>query len=72
MLLSSSSIELDKLYRLELQFAVEINGHSKIQLGADSLWNNRSGDDKHYWTGFQIIDISEENLALIQQIAPDD
>lgn len=68
MLLSPSPIELDKLYRLEIRLSHEINGKSTIQLGADSLWSNALNDDKHFWTGFQIIDISGEDQHIVQQL----
>lgn len=72
MLLSQAPIELDKLYRLEIQLASEVNGKSVLQVGADALWNNALSGDKYFWTGFQIIDISEEDLQIIQQLLIDE
>ena len=68
MLLSTNPIDLDRLYQLEIQLNSAINGLSVIQLGADSLWSKPSGDNTQFWTGFQIIDISEDNQQAITQL----
>ena len=71
MLVSESSIELNKLYRFELQLGTSDNEQITIELGADSLWTNQSTDGEYYWTGFQIIDISDANQEIIQQFTDD-
>ena len=72
MLLSQSPIELDKLYRLEIQLTSKVNGKSVLQVGADALWNNALNGDQYFWTGFQIIDISENDLTIIRQFLVDE
>ncbi|MDF1643073.1 MAG: PilZ domain-containing protein [Pseudomonadales bacterium] len=72
MLLSQSPIELDKLYRLEIRLTSKINGKSVLQVGADALWNNALSGDQYFWTGFQIIDISENDLTIIRQFLVDE
>ena len=72
MLLSTNPIDPDRLYQLEIQFNVAINGFSTIQLGADSLWSKPSEDNTQFWTGFQIIDISEDNQQAITQLINED
>ena len=71
MLLSVIPIELEKLYRFEINLSSAIDGHSVLRLGADSLWSNPLNDDKNFWTGFQIIDISEQNKKIIQHLVDD-
>ncbi|MBV1915171.1 MAG: PilZ domain-containing protein [Pseudomonadales bacterium] len=72
MLLGTDPIELDKLYQLEIQLASPVNGLSTIQVGADSLWSNPSSDSSTFWTGFQIIDISDDSQRAINQLTNDD
>ena len=72
MLLGNNPIELDKLYQLEIRLASPINGLSTIQLGADSLWSNPSSDGSSFWTGFQIIDISDDCQRAVNQLTYDE
>lgn len=67
MLVSESSIELNKLYRFEIQLPTTDTEQTTIELGADSLWTNQSDNGEYFWTGFQIIDISDANQEIIQQ-----
>lgn len=55
----------ERIYQLDLQLPVEINGRTMIPLGVDCLWS-RSEDDHVHWAGCKIIDVSTEALRDIE------
>ncbi|MCP3870224.1 MAG: PilZ domain-containing protein [Gammaproteobacteria bacterium] len=65
MLLAHSEIAPNQLFQLRLQLP-EKSGD--IELGAECLWSQETSDQRHYWAGFQIIDISDQNANLIEQL----
>jgi hypothetical protein len=67
MLLGNSVIDPNKLFQLRLVFSQPINGCEAVECGAESLWNNSASQASYHWTGFQIIDISEEHSAVLKE-----
>ncbi len=43
----------------------------EIRVGAESLWSEDANDSGTHWTGFQIIDISPEDQAILDAIVGD-
>ena len=73
MLVNSRPLHADCLYQLRLQIAGDvIPGHpgGEITMGVDCLWNSpaESVSAATYWSGCQIIDISDSDFACIQQL----
>jgi len=71
MLLSEEPIKTGSVFQLDMLLPRLVKGHSKISFGAESLWSSESSDDKTYWTGFHIIDISDEDTLIIDQMIMD-
>ncbi len=65
MLMGDVRLEIDHLYQLQLQLPSPINGRSVVSMGVDCLWTRASEDNRQHWSGFHIIDISDEALADI-------
>jgi hypothetical protein len=40
----------------------------RCEVGVTSLWSSSSESQALYWTGFQVIDISAEGQALLNQL----
>jgi hypothetical protein len=68
MLIGDKQIEPSMVYQLLLNFSQQVDGIQAIECGAESLWTDTAADDNMYWTGFQIIDISDDDAAFISQI----
>ena len=68
MLISSSAMPLNQLYQLRIRFPTPIDGETGIDVGAESLWCNDATGPGSYWTGFQIIDISDQGTHLVQRL----
>lgn len=58
----------DRLYRLRLELATPVAGKTRIHLGADALWS-QNAEGGQYYTGFQLIDIADDDLALLLESA---
>lgn len=68
MLISGSAVAVNHLYQFELRLAEPVEGRDKIKLGAECLWINETGADERYWAGFQIIDVAEQDLPVINHL----
>ncbi|MCK5881818.1 MAG: PilZ domain-containing protein [Sinobacterium sp.] len=65
----SEGLNVDSLYQLELRFPELVLGVSELSVGVDCLWvEDASAKGQLYWSGCQIIDISEEGTAFMQKI----
>ena len=58
LLLSDFPIKQNKIFQFRFLIGEDPRN---IELGADSLWGELTMEPEKYWTGFSIIDISEEN-----------
>lgn len=68
MVMGADAVSVDHLYQLELRPSQAVNGRSAIPLGGDCLWVRFAVDTNQYWSGFQIIDLSDESLADIETL----
>lgn len=67
MVVGSYPFEHERLYQLELQLPAAISGGGTIPVGVDCLWS-RCADSQMFWTGFKIIDASEQALLEIDEL----
>ena len=68
MLLSDQQIETGSVYQLDLKLTRLINQHSRISFGAEAIWSTEAAQPDSYWTGFRMIDISEDNIITIDEL----
>lgn len=68
MLLGTQAVPEDNIFQLSLEFANESGNPGPIQIGVESLWCHASGDQAQFWSGFYIIDISDEDLERVRQL----
>lgn len=68
MLLGSQFVSENNILQLSLEFASGENSTSPILIGVESLWCHSSNDQTQYWTGFYIIDISDEDLERVRHL----
>jgi hypothetical protein len=64
MIMGSEHIADNSIMQLTLVF----DGKPDIKLGVESLWSHSGSEDAHYWTGFFIIDISEQDQERIDHM----
>ncbi|MCP3672481.1 MAG: PilZ domain-containing protein [Gammaproteobacteria bacterium] len=61
-------IQPNMVFQFRFFFPKPIMGRDSIDCGAESLWCDPAVDEKGYWAGFQIIDISDEEAELIRYL----
>ena len=64
MIMGSQPIAENSIMQLSLLF----DGEPEMSIGVESLWSQSSGEASH-WTGFYIIDISEQDQQRIRDMA---
>lgn len=69
MIMGSQPIAENSIMQLSLVFGSESNPQSDISIGVESLWSQSGSEDTNYWTGFYIIDISEQDQQRIRDMA---
>ena len=68
MLLSEEPIVTDSVYQLDLLLPDTAGGQSKISFGAEAVWTTEATQPDSFWTGFRIIDISSDDVLLIDEL----
>lgn len=75
MVVNSVPLNLDCIYQLQLCVDDSVLGGTagevrELHLGVDCLWNSPTASvaAAAYWSGCQIIDMADEDLAVIQRL----
>lgn len=68
MLLTPEDVPAHGIYQLVIPLPVSVEGCAQIRVGVESLWCRESNDGQNHWTGFHIIDISDEDRACIERL----
>jgi hypothetical protein len=71
LLLSDSPIPADRVFQLRISLPEPIEGTDLLEFGAESLWESPAMDENNYWTGLQIIDISESDSRILEILIED-
>lgn len=69
LLLGVDSVVVNNVYQMELVFDAAIDSKTRLSLGAQCLWNRQAGVGGQSWLGFHIIDLSEEDEALVEKMS---
>lgn len=73
MLVDSAALQEERIYQLVIELDPGVIGNTDtctIELGVDCLWNSPAATEKAavYWSGCEIIDISDNNLELLERL----
>jgi len=68
MLLGTQPVTEDNIFQLSLEFDNESGNTSPIQTGVECLWCHASDDQTQFWSGYYIIDISDEDLERVRHM----
>ncbi|QSA96053.1 PilZ domain-containing protein [Methylococcus sp. EFPC2] len=71
MLITRETLPVNRVFQLQLELPTEMAPARSVVFGAESLWQEPSGDSGHYWVGMHIIDISPENSVLLSRLIDD-
>ena len=68
MLISEKPITTDLNFRLKMELSSEIANKRFLEFESKSLWCRRDIDPSFYNTGFELINIADEDRAIIERI----
>jgi hypothetical protein len=68
MLISDRPIPADQVFQLRISLPEPIAEADSVEFGAESLWKSPAMVDDYFWTGFQIIDISESDSRILEAL----
>ena len=73
MLVDSAPLQEECIYQLTIELESGVIGNAEtctIELGVDCLWHTPAVTEKAavYWSGCEIIDISDKNLELLERL----
>ena len=68
MLLANTAPNTGQLFQLRMLLPTPLGEAPHIELGAECLWCDASASGNQIWAGFQIIDITDEAIVLIDQL----
>lgn len=71
MLIGENPIENNSVFQVDMVLAEARFGKDRISFGTESLWCSQANLPNHYWTGFQIIDISIPSSEFIESLIED-
>ncbi|MDX1696633.1 MAG: PilZ domain-containing protein [Thiohalobacterales bacterium] len=69
MILGTRKIPESSIMQLSLVGESADGGQQSISIGVESLWSQASNDNTQHWTGFCIIDISEQDRQRMMELA---
>lgn len=68
MLVSSEPIGPHTVYQIDMVFTEPSGDNDRLCFGAEALWCTKANTVGHYWTGFQIIDITDETADQLDSL----
>lgn len=69
MLVNTRPLAADRLYQAVIELPEPVNEVTRLELGIDSLWTSPANPDADmFWSGCQIIDISDEMLGTLKVV----
>ena len=71
LLISDKPIPTDRVFQLRISLPNPINGVDYVNFGAESLWASPAMDENNFWTGLQIIDVSDTDSRILAILIED-
>lgn len=68
MIMGARAIAENSIMQLSLVFNSDTGDKPDMNIGVESLWSHTGSDEAQFWTGFYIIDISDQDLARIREM----
>jgi len=68
MLIGGNAVKENCLYQMRFLLSDPIGDVSELSVGAECLWVKETVGDDRNWSGFHIMDIASEHVALITRL----
>jgi hypothetical protein len=66
MVLARAALPVNSVFQLSVALPKVIHGADTVYFGAESLWCSETDSPGHYWIGFHIIDISQQDQEVLE------
>jgi hypothetical protein len=71
MLISEKPLEVNRQYKLRMELPDEITNRPKLDFDAHSVWNSKDVNPDFYDTGFRLLNVPQEDVAIIERMITD-
>jgi hypothetical protein len=72
MLLTQEPVVAGSIYQLKMELpTTDGDDPQTIAFGAEAVWTTEASQPESFWTGFRIIDISSDDVLLIDELILD-
>lgn len=71
MLLSEDPIVAGSVFQMDMMLPGKTGGDEKASFRAEAVWSTEATQPNSFWTGLHIVDISPENVLLIDKLILD-
>lgn len=68
MILTTEPVTENAVFQLALEFCDSSDASVPVEIGVECLWSHEGSNPGQYWSGFYIIDISEQNQERIRSL----
>ncbi len=68
MLISEQPLVTDQVYRFKLELSADVAEQPYLEFSARCLWSQPDLNPECYSSGFQLLDLSAEQVAIIERI----
>lgn len=68
MVISEAPIPTEQIFRVKLELSPDVSENPYIVFDARSVWCKKDVDPRFYNTGFEILEPSESQIAIIERI----
>jgi hypothetical protein len=68
MLISEQAMPAGQDYRLKLELSPEVAAQAYLELDARSLWCHQDVNPQFFNTGFELVAVTPESVAIIERI----
>ncbi|MEM9301229.1 MAG: PilZ domain-containing protein [Pseudomonadota bacterium] len=68
MVIATAPVDPDLLFQLEFEVTGPDDEPVAVNIGAESLWCSPASQPDRYWAGFEIVEISDDDRALIEAV----
>ena len=65
MLVGEVEVLPSSVFQFRISLPEPVGGLAELLVGVESLWCQRGEDPRHFWCGFQIIDIAPEHREVL-------
>ncbi|TVZ40023.1 hypothetical protein P886_4440 [Alteromonadaceae bacterium 2753L.S.0a.02] len=68
MVIGGNEVRENCLYQLKFELTDPVDGINLLDIGAECLWVRETAGEDRNWSGFHILDIAADDVAIISKL----